>query len=50
VPNFDYPSGTWKDYNAPILRMDAGGLLIDPATFGMVPRKICSAKREVFTP
>jgi putative SOS response-associated peptidase YedK len=38
-PNFDYPPETWKDYAAPILRMDAGDRLTDPATFGMVPRK-----------
>jgi putative SOS response-associated peptidase YedK len=38
-PNFDYPPETWKDYAAPILRMDAGKHLTDPATFGIVPRK-----------
>lgn len=38
-PKFDYPPETWKDYVAPILRMDGAERLTDPATFGMVPRK-----------
>jgi putative SOS response-associated peptidase YedK len=38
-PNFDYPPETFKDYAAPILRIDAGEHLTDTATFGMVPRK-----------
>ena len=38
-PNFDYPPETWKDYVAPILRIDGAERLTDPATFGMVPRK-----------
>ena len=38
-PTFDYPPETWKDYAAPILRMDGGERLTNPATFGIVPRK-----------
>jgi hypothetical protein len=38
-PKFDYPPETWKDYVAPILRIDGTERLTDPATFGMVPRK-----------
>jgi hypothetical protein len=38
-PKFDYPPETWKDYVAPILRIDGAERLTDPATFGMVPRK-----------
>ncbi|WP_367619746.1 SOS response-associated peptidase family protein [Caballeronia sp. SEWSISQ10-4 2] len=38
-PKFDYPPETWKDYVAPILRIDGVERRTDPATFGMVPRK-----------
>jgi putative SOS response-associated peptidase YedK len=37
-PSFDYPPETWKDYVAPILRMDGDQRLTEPATFGIVPR------------
>lgn len=39
VPRFDYPPETYKDYVAPILRMNDGERSTDPATFAMVPRK-----------
>lgn len=39
VPRFDYPRETYKDYVAPILRLNAGERSTDPATFAMVPRK-----------
>lgn len=38
-PKFDYPPETFKDYVAPILRLDGRVRLTDPATFGIVPRK-----------
>jgi putative SOS response-associated peptidase YedK len=37
VPRFDYPSETYKDYVAPILRRAGGENCTDPATFGIVP-------------
>jgi putative SOS response-associated peptidase YedK len=39
VPRFDYPPETYKDYVAPILRLNAGERSTDPATFSIVPRK-----------
>jgi putative SOS response-associated peptidase YedK len=48
LPNFDYPPEIWKDYAAPILRIDDGQPSTDPATFGMVPRKRIPAGAKVY--
>lgn len=47
-PDFDYPDETYKDYLAPILRIDRGVPLTSPATFGMVPRKHIPAGVKLF--
>lgn len=48
VPNFDYPRETYKDYVAPILRLNDGERATDPATFGFVPRKHIPPGVKVF--
>jgi len=48
VPSFDYRPETYKDYVAPILRLNDGAKSTDPATFGMVPRKHIPPGVKVF--
>jgi putative SOS response-associated peptidase YedK len=37
--DWDWPSETWKDYQAPILRAGMGGRELRLANYGMVPRR-----------
>ena len=47
--DWDWPSETWKDYPAPIIRATADGAReACLATYGMVPRKLIPAGVKVF--
>ncbi|CAG4923307.1 SOS response-associated peptidase [Paraburkholderia gardini] len=47
-PLFEYPAETYKDYLAPILRLDNGTPSTDGATFAMVPRRRIPPGVKVF--
>jgi len=45
--DWDWPSGIWKDYTAPIVRAGAGGeRTLQLAGYGMLPRPPHPARRE----
>ncbi|MFM0503995.1 SOS response-associated peptidase [Paraburkholderia caffeinilytica] len=48
APRFDYPRETYKDYVAPILRLNDGEHSTDPATFGLVPYRHIPAHIKKF--
>jgi len=48
LPGFDFKPEIYKDYGAPIFRRTIDGLVIDAATFGMVPRRKIPPGVKVF--